>query len=151
MGKETEYVSFACKCYSVISHTQQFFPHVFPHRAKELNDVILRFTSDKVVIDRLNSNILLEELFNKDNEYYVRVECLKIKIMGRKTTSEMVMIARTGASLSIDASEKTTSEIITIAQAMRSKCFLIVRNANVKTTSELNLIAQSTSNILLEL
>jgi len=71
--------------------------------------------------------------------------------MGRKTTSEMVMIARTGASLSIDASEKTTSEIITIAQAMRSKCFLIVRNANVKTTSELNLIAQSTSNILLEL
>ena len=70
MGKETEYVSFACKCYSVISHTQQFFLHVFPHRAKELNDVILRFTSDKVVIDRLNSNILLEELFIR-----IRIAC----------------------------------------------------------------------------
>ena len=34
---------------------------------KELNAVIHRFTSDKVVIDRLNSNILLEELFRKDN------------------------------------------------------------------------------------
>lgn len=34
---------------------------------KELNAVIHRFTSDKVVIDRLNSNILLEELFSKDN------------------------------------------------------------------------------------
>ena len=35
--------------------------------SKELNDVIHQFHSDKVVIDRLNSNILLEELFNKDN------------------------------------------------------------------------------------
>ena len=71
--------------------------------------------------------------------------------MGRKTTSEMTMIARAGASLSIDAIEKTTSAIITIARAIQDKCILIVRNANVKTTSELNLIAQSTSNILLEL
>lgn len=71
--------------------------------------------------------------------------------MGRKTTSEMTMIARAGASLSIDASEKTTSEILSIAREIQDKCILIVRNANVKTTSELNLIAQSTSNILLEL
>lgn len=71
--------------------------------------------------------------------------------MGRKTTSEMTMIARAGASLSIDASEKTTSEIISIARSIQNNRILIVRNANVKTTSELSMIAQSTSNILLEL
>ena len=63
----------------------------------------------------------------------------------------MTILARAGASLSIDASEKTTSEIISIARSIQDKRILIVRNANVKTTSELNLIAQNASNILLEL
>ena len=71
--------------------------------------------------------------------------------MGRKTTSEMIMIARSGASISIDASEKTTSEILSIAREIQDKCILIVRNANVKTTSELKSIAQSAGNIILEL
>ena len=71
--------------------------------------------------------------------------------MGRKTTSEMVSLARAGASLSIDASEKTTSEIITIANSMLPNQTLIVRNANAKSTSELSLITNSSDSILLEL
>lgn len=34
--------------------------------SKELNNIIHQFNSDKVVVDQLNSNILLEELFKKD-------------------------------------------------------------------------------------
>lgn len=67
--------------------------------------------------------------------------------MACKLTSELIVLARTGANINIDASDKLTSDIVRIASELKnSKGKLIIRNASKKLTSELVIIAQTYPN-----
>ncbi len=62
----------------------------------------------------------------------------------KKTTSEIVMLAGTGASIVLDANTKTTSELITIIGSVGKKNgHITIKNCNSKTTSELLMICRN--------
>jgi hypothetical protein len=64
-----------------------------------------------------------------------------------KTTSEIIMLAGTGASIIIDAKTKTTSELIMIIGSIGKKNGNItIKNCNSKTTSELLIICRNYPN-----
>ncbi|AUC14389.1 hypothetical protein BTO06_04170 [Tenacibaculum sp. SZ-18] len=61
-----------------------------------------------------------------------------------KTTSEIIMLAGTGASIIVDANSKTTSELIMIIGSIGKKNgHITIRNCNSKTTSELLMICRN--------
>lgn len=60
----------------------------------------------------------------------------------KKTTADLIMIAGTGASLVIDASERSTADIIQIVGSVGLKeGHITIRNAQTKTTADLIQIA----------
>lgn len=60
-----------------------------------------------------------------------------------KPTSELIMIAGTGAHIILDAAVKPTSEIIMVVTAVgRKGGHITIRNCNRKPTSELLLICR---------
>ncbi len=60
-----------------------------------------------------------------------------------KTTSDLIMLAGTGANLIIDAGTKTTSDLIMIIGVIgRKGSHIILTNCNKKTTSDLLMICR---------
>ncbi|WP_165750532.1 hypothetical protein [Cellulophaga sp. Z1A5H] len=70
-----------------------------------------------------------------------------------KTTSEIIMLAGTGASIIVDAKTKTTSELIMIIGSVGKKNgHITLKNCDSKTTSELLMICRNyTDKITLDL
>jgi hypothetical protein len=64
-----------------------------------------------------------------------------------KRTSEIIMLAGTGASIIIDASSRTTSELIMIIGSIGKKDgHITIKNCNSKPTSELLMICRNYPN-----
>ena len=60
----------------------------------------------------------------------------------KKTTADLIMLAGTGANLTIDATERTTADIIQIVGSIGLKgSHITITNANTKTTADLIQIA----------
>jgi hypothetical protein len=69
-----------------------------------------------------------------------------------KTTSDLIMLAGTGANLIIDAGTRTTSDLIMIIGVIgRKESHITLTNCNKKTTSDLLMICRFfPNNITLE-
>jgi DNA replication protein len=64
----------------------------------------------------------------------------------KKSTSDLISIARAGGGLRLDAASNTTSDLISIARAISEGSRLIIYNSDSKTTSDLISIARAGGN-----